>query len=62
MNFRDNKTIKVFKEENYMKFIKGMMLGTVFAASVVLMYNDQMRKTKKKMMKTGKKFLKDMGM
>ena len=45
-----------------MKFIKGMMLGTIVAAGVVLMYNDQMGKTKKKMMKSGKKFLKDMGM
>lgn len=45
-----------------MKFIKGMMLGTFVAAGVVLMYNDSMGKTKKKMIKSGKKFLKDMGM
>ena len=45
-----------------MKFIKGMMVGTIFAAGVMMMYNDSMGKTKKKMIKSGKKFLKDMGM
>lgn len=45
-----------------MKFIKGMMLGTIVATGVILMYDESMGKTRKKMMKTGKKFLKDMGM
>lgn len=45
-----------------MKFIKGMMLGTMISAGIVFMYSESMGKTKKKMIKKGKKFIKDMGM
>ena len=45
-----------------MRFIKGMLIGTAISAGVIMMYNEASNKNKKKMMKKGKKFLKDMGM
>ena len=45
-----------------MKFLKGVMLGTIVATGVTMMYTDSGKDMKKKMMKQGKKFLKVMGM
>lgn len=45
-----------------MKFVKGIMIGTVVSAGMVWMYNETKGKDKKKMMKKGKKFLKEMGL
>ena len=45
-----------------MKFLKGVMLGTIVATGVTMMYADSGKDMKKKMMKQGKKFLKVMGM
>lgn len=46
-----------------MKFIKGMMLGTLISAGIVMVYNDSMMNgTRKKMMKKGKQFAKKLGM
>ena len=45
-----------------MKFVKGMIVGTVISAGMFMMYNETSNKSKKKIMKKGKKFLKDMGM
>ena len=44
-----------------MKFVKGMMLGTLFSAGIVWMYSETSGKDKKKLMKKGKRFLKEMG-
>ena len=45
-----------------MKFVKGMMVGTLVSAGVVWMYTEASNNDKKKIMKKGKKFLKNMGM
>lgn len=45
-----------------MKFIKGMVMGTIISAGALMMYtegNNMM--SKKKMMKKGKQFAKKMG-
>lgn len=44
-----------------MKFVKGMMIGTMISAGMILMYNESTNKTRKKIMKNGKKILKNMG-
>lgn len=44
-----------------MKFVKGVMIGTLVSAGVVWMYNETTTKDKKKLMKKGKKFLKELG-
>ena len=43
-----------------MKFVKGMLIGTVITAGVVIMYNDGMM-NKKKFMKKGKQIAKKLG-
>lgn len=45
-----------------MKFLKGVMVGTLVSAGVVWMYSETSGKDKKKMMKKGKQLLKNMGM
>ena len=45
-----------------MKFMKGVMIGTIVSAGAIWMYSEVSGKDKKKMMKKGKKFLKEMGM
>ncbi len=45
-----------------MKFVKGIMVGTIVSAGAFLMYNGIASKDRKKLVKKGKKFLKDMGM
>jgi len=42
--------------------MKGVMIGTLVSAGMVWMYNETMGKDKKKLMKKGKKFLREMGM
>ena len=37
-----------------MKFVKGMVVGTLLSAGIVMMYNDGMDKNRKKIMKKGK--------
>ena len=59
----NNKNINKIQEEKIMmKFMKGVMLGTIVSAGAIWMYGEATNKGKKKMMKKGKKFLKDMGM
>lgn len=41
-----------------MKFVKGMMIGTLVSAGVVLMYNESMGMNKKKMIRKGKQLVK----
>lgn len=43
-----------------MKFAKGMLIGTIVAAGVAMMYNDGMM-NKKKIMRRGKQFAKKIG-
>lgn len=44
-----------------MKFAKGVMVGTLVSAGIMLMYSETMGKDSKKFMKKGKKFIKQMG-
>lgn len=44
-----------------MKFVKGMILGTMLTAGVAMMYSEGMMPSKKKMLKQGKKMARKMG-
>ena len=44
-----------------MKFIKGIIMGTVISAGAVMMYNEMSEKNKRKIMKKGKQLAKKMG-
>ena len=44
-----------------MKFAKGVMIGGLISAGVMLMYSETMNKESKKMIKKGKKFIKQIG-
>ena len=44
-----------------MKFVKGMIMGTLISAGVVMMYNESNSMKKNKMVKKGKQFMKKMG-
>ena len=44
-----------------MNFVKGMMVGGLVSAGVFWMYNETMNKDTKKILKRGKKFVKQMG-
>ena len=45
-----------------MKFIRGVILGTVVTAGAMMMYTDTVNNGKKKMIKKGKQFARKMGM
>lgn len=45
-----------------MKFMKGVMIGTLVSAGAIWMYTEATSRDRKKLMKKGKKFLKEMGM
>lgn len=44
-----------------MKFVKGMVMGTLLSAGVVMLYNERNTIKRNKMMKKGKQFIKKMG-
>lgn len=44
-----------------MNFIKGAIIGSAITAGVIMTYGDSLNHSKKKMMKTGKKLMKKMG-
>lgn len=44
-----------------MKFVKGMIWGTLVSAGVLVAYSETMGQNKKKIMKKGKKMIKKMG-
>lgn len=44
-----------------MKFLKGMIIGSVVSASLVMAYSETMGKDKKKLMKKGKQMIKKIG-
>ena len=46
-----------------MKFVKGMIFGTILSAGIAMAYNDSMMNgAKKKMIKKGRQFAKKIGM
>lgn len=45
-----------------MKFVKGIMIGSMITAGAMMMYSDGINNNKKKMIKKGKQFAKKMGM
>ena len=44
-----------------MKFVKGMVIGTMVSAGIAMMYAETMDQNKRRMMKKGKQFAKRMG-
>lgn len=44
-----------------MKFVKGMVMGTLISAGVVMMYNEKNMMKKNRMVKKGRQFIKKMG-
>ena len=44
-----------------MTFAKGVMVGTLVSAGIMWMYSETMGKDSKKIVKKGKKFIKQMG-
>ena len=44
-----------------MNFVKGVIVGTMVSAGIMMMYNDTMGMNKKMMMKKGKQMAKRMG-
>ncbi len=44
-----------------MKFVKGIVLGTLISAGAIMMYTEASNKNKKKMMKKGKRMAQKMG-
>lgn len=45
-----------------MKFMKGVMIGTMVTAGAMMMYSDSIDNSKKKIVKKGKQFLRKMGL
>ena len=45
-----------------MKFIKGMIMGSIVSAGAMMMYKEMTGRNKKQMIKKGKQFAKKMGM
>jgi len=44
-----------------MRFVKGVMLGTIITASAMLLYSENIDDEKKKMIKKGKQFARKIG-
>lgn len=44
-----------------MKFVKGMVIGSIVSAGLVLAYTETMGQDKKKIMKKGKQMMKKIG-
>ena len=45
-----------------MNFVKGILVGTIVSAGVAMVYSETTGNGKKKMMRTGKKIAKKMGL
>jgi hypothetical protein len=45
-----------------MKFVKGVMLGTLITASAMILYSENVDDEKKKMVKKGKQFARKLGL
>lgn len=44
-----------------MKFVKGMVMGTLISAGMIMMYTENTNMNKRKIMKKGKQIAKKMG-
>ncbi|MBO5413887.1 MAG: hypothetical protein J6A29_06400 [Clostridia bacterium] len=44
-----------------MKFVKGMIMGTIVSAGAMMMYKEMNGRSKKQMIKKGKQFARKMG-
>ena len=44
-----------------MKFVKGMLIGSIVSAGIVIAYSETKGQDKKKIMKKGKQMIKKMG-
>lgn len=47
----------MLKEEYKVRFVKGMLLGTLITAGTMMMYSDKLDDNKKKMIRKGKHFV-----
>lgn len=45
-----------------MKFVKGIMFGSLITAGAMMMYSETVDTSKRKMIKKGKQFVRKMGM
>ena len=45
-----------------LKFVKGMIMGTIVSAGAMMMYKEMSGRNKKQMIKKGKQFAKKMGL
>ena len=45
-----------------MKFVKGMLMGSMIAAGTMMMYSDSLDENKKKMIRRGKHFVRKVKM
>ena len=45
-----------------MKFFKGVIVGTMLGAGAWMMYNESSKSSKKKVLKNGKRIIKNMGL
>ncbi len=45
-----------------MKFVKGVIVGSLISAGIVMVYSDSMLNQKKRMIKKGRQFAKKIGM
>ena len=45
-----------------MKFVKGIVIGSMLTAGAYMLYSDNMEMNRKKVMKKGRKLMKKMGM
>lgn len=57
----NNKNIKKYQEGMNMKFAKGLVVGTLISAGIALYCSETTKGTRKRMMKQGKKMIKNMG-
>lgn len=51
----------LFKEDKFMKFVKGIVIGAMASAGIAMMYMESNHKMKKMVMKKGKQMAKKMG-
>lgn len=53
--------IKIKGGDYKMKFVKGMVIGTLLSAGVAVMYTEAMKGSRRKMMRKGKQLVKKLG-
>ena len=50
------------KEDNKMRFVKGILLGSLITAGTMMMYSDSLDENKKKLIRRGKHFVRKVKM